>query len=382
MVLIDLRKAFDLVDHKLLVHKLSLYGCKTRSLNWFKSYLCERQQCVSYDGHMSSCMTMSLGVPQGSILGPLLFIVFMNDLVLEVETNLEMYADDSTLYDSGSVEYINDSLSTDLQPVNSWITENCMVLNYDKTESMLLGTLQKVRRFVDKFSVGSENYKIMRVDAHKLVGVHVDSSLTWGLHVKKLCAKLKSRLYLFNRIKHLLPQKCREAYFSGLVQPLIDYGCVVWGNCSKELLLKVHKCMKMYARSILNIKDKHATRTTQLFKTLGWMPIDVRVKYFEGIQMYNIINDTAPQYLRECFTHVSGVHRHNTRNRHRDNLTVPSFKLATGQRSFMYRGAILWNCLDEHIKCSPTIDIFKVRYAKYLKTGLYDHEQFSLDKSK
>ena len=382
MVLIDLRKAFDLVDHDLLLAKVSMYGCTTMSHMWFTSYLRDRQQQVSYDGHLSQPLPVTLGVPQGSILGPLLFILFMNDVVLEVENSkFDMYADDSTLYSSAkSVANLNNTLTAETQPLYSWISNNRMVLNIEKTECMLLGTVQRLRTVVEDFSVGDGDFKITQVTSHKLLGVHIDQNLNWNIHLQKLCAKLRSRLYLFGRIKFLLPNDARRKYFSGLVQPLIDYGCIIWGNCSKDSLLQVHKIMKQYARSILDIKIPKEHPTITLFKKLDWLPIDVRVQYFEGIQMYNILKGTAPKYLLEMFDLVNNVHGHGTR--HSQKLYVPKYKLVTGQRSFRYRGAVLWNSLDSDIKQSPSLDTFKCRFIKHLKKDLYNKDKFNLDQPK
>ncbi len=103
-------------------------------------------------------------------------------------------------------------------------------------------------------------------------------------------------------------------YFSGLVQPVMEYGCVIWGNYSRDLHIKVHKMINMYARSILDIKDKRQSSSVKVFQTLGWMPVDVHINYFNGIQMYNIIRGNAPSYLNEMFKTNSQSHTYKTRN--------------------------------------------------------------------
>ena len=141
MVLVDLRKAFDLVDHALMLMKLDMYGCQGNELAWFKSYLSERFQSVKYDGVLSDALPVTIGVPQGSILGPLLFITFMNDSILEIsDMRFDMYADDSTLYTAGKcVGDINRSLTTKSKPLYDWIDANRMVLNAEKTVHHPLG---------------------------------------------------------------------------------------------------------------------------------------------------------------------------------------------------------------------------------------------------
>ena len=159
MVLIDLRKAFDLVNHELLLLKLDLYGCHGNELAWFRSYLSECYQCVKYDSVLSDPLPVTTGVPQGSILGPLLFIMFMNYAILEIsEARIDMYADDSTVYAAGKcVADINRTLTTHSKPLYQWINANRMVLNADKTECMLLGSRQKLQRATPNFCVYGNN---------------------------------------------------------------------------------------------------------------------------------------------------------------------------------------------------------------------------------
>ena len=166
---------------------------------------------------------------------------------------------------------INRSLTTKSKPLYNWIDANRMVLNAEKTECMLLGTRQKLRSASAAFCAHNDNRTVTSVDTHTLLGLHVDNSLTWSVHVAKLCSKLRSRLYLFNQVKRLMPiRAARKLYFSGMVQPLIDYGCVIWGSCGHVLLFNVHKMMKQYARVILNVKDNREVSTVTLFRTLGW----------------------------------------------------------------------------------------------------------------
>ncbi len=138
-MLLDLHKAFDLVDHNLLLHKLSMYRISNRSLKWFKSYLTDRQQFVKFKQYVSDPLQVVTGVPPGSILGPLLFIIFMNDMALETEdTELDMYADDSTLTATGkTIETLDDKLNSDMESILGWYDDNSMAVNTDKTKACL-----------------------------------------------------------------------------------------------------------------------------------------------------------------------------------------------------------------------------------------------------
>ena len=214
-VMLDLRKAFDLVNHDILIHKLSKYGVSDNSCKWFHSYLTNRYQVVSYNGHLSEPLPIKSGVPQGSILGPLLFILFVNDFILEIhDTQLGIYADDSTNYVAAkSVTEINDKLNAQLVPISNWIDDNKMVLNVDKSEAMLFGTKCRIRKSRNQLCIGINDTKLKSVDTHKLLGIHLDKHLTWNIHIDKLFNKAKSLIFLFRKIKYLLPFQARIQFF-------------------------------------------------------------------------------------------------------------------------------------------------------------------------
>ncbi len=154
-----------------------------------------------------------------------------------------------------------------------------MVLNIPKTESMLMGTVQRLRNAIDSFSIGEDEFTITVVNTHKLLGLHEDSSLTWDRHVASLVSKVRSRLHVLNKTTHILPLQSRIDFYNGLMQPIIDYGYVVWGNCRKELLLRVHKAMKMCARCMYDVYDYRELSSVSLFERLDWLPIDLCIKY-------------------------------------------------------------------------------------------------------
>ena len=376
-VMIDLRKAFDLVSHDLLLKKLEIYGTEESSLCWFRSYLSQRQSIVSYDGHLSDPLTVKVGVPQGSILGPLFFIVFMNDIVLEIDNTIfEMYADDSTHTTSAkTIEILNEKLTVASEPISEWITSNHMVLNLDKTEGLLIGTRQNVLKNIDKFDVKINAQSVSKVNSHKLLGLHIDNSLSWSVHVDKLCGKLKSKLFLFGRIKYLLPLSARKAYYNSLVQPIVDYCCVVWGNCAKKELQKIHKLQKQFGRYIMDIIDARSVSTVDLFKTLDWLPVDQRICYFQAVQMYNIINENCPAYLLNHFSDLKSL---DSRTRQSDQgiLNLPKFTKACGQRTFKFQGSKLWNSIPKEIRDSKNLEQFKDNYMKWKKGHVYTSSFF------
>ena len=181
VIFLDLRKAFDLVDPNILLAKLKLYKCDSAGLSWFESYLTGREQFVTFKGKTSNTLPVHLGAPQGSILGPLLFFLFINDLPLYTSSSVDMYADDSTLSNSAkTITDLEDKLSSDLSLVSNWCNNNRMVLNADKTKAMVISTYQKLSKLPrNNLQVTYDGDDIKNVDKEKLLGVIIDKHLTW-----------------------------------------------------------------------------------------------------------------------------------------------------------------------------------------------------------
>ena len=193
IVLVDFKKAFDLVDHQILLSKLELYGISNEALMWFDTYLTHRQQMVSLNNCKSDTEKVTCGVPKGSILGPLLFLLFINDLPLYVNNiSADLYADDTTLYDiQTSLEATEANLQNGLNQLHIWCKNNGMVLNSAKTKVMLVTTDQKRLRLQNtnlNLQYMDETLKMILSD--KILGVFVDNNVSWSDHVKHVCKKI------------------------------------------------------------------------------------------------------------------------------------------------------------------------------------------------
>ena len=251
-VFLDLSKAFDLVDHEKLFQKLKLYHFHNSSLEWFKSYLEDRSQKVAISGMLSKSRNISIGVPQGSVLGPLLFIIFINDLPLCTHhSTTNMFADDSTLTATGkTTDEIATNLTADLNNVQEWCAQNSMSLNVSKTKAMLFSSKTKAINETSKIHIGSQ--PIDYSSQEKLLGVTVDSSLNWSEQIDKTIKKCNSLLFLLGRIKVFLSIPNRKLFYNAYILPHIDYCCTIWGNCSKDLTDQIIKFQKKAARLILD----------------------------------------------------------------------------------------------------------------------------------
>ena len=224
MVLLDLQKAFDTVYHSILCKQLEAMGFD--ETDWFNSYLRGRKQVVVANDTKSEPGNVKCGVPQGSILGPLLFLCYINDMPISVTCKLLLYADDSTLIVSGSdPKEIANTLSIELNSCRQWLTDNKLTLHLGKTESILFGSKKKLRK-VTSFEVKCNNVIIQHVKSVKYLGLQIDNDLAGDNIVKGIVKKANSRLIFLYRHKDMLSFNCKKTLWSALIQCHFDYGCL------------------------------------------------------------------------------------------------------------------------------------------------------------
>lgn len=234
-VFLDLRKAFDTVNHEVLIHKLAKNEISTNVQNWIKSYLINQKQCVQINGTLSMSLVSTMGVPQGSILGPLLFCLYINDLPSVCKgINIVMYADDTVLYTHGrSATDVAEKLSSVMSKVNHWLHDSCLTLNVEKTVTMFF-THQFILKTYPEILVNGQLIK--HVDTFKYFGVVLDSTLSFKAHVKKLCNKLKFNLVNFRCIRNSLTTEASSTYLNALIIPHFLYCITSWSHACKTVV--------------------------------------------------------------------------------------------------------------------------------------------------
>ena len=248
-VMIDFKKAFDLVDHSILLKKLKHYKLSDNTLSWFASYLSSRKQKVSLNNITSDDEIITDGVPQGSILGPLLFLMFINDLPLYTDSaNTDFYADDTTLYVCGkSLEIIERNLQIALDCLAKWCKCNGMLINTTKTKVILITTHQKRTSLINgQLSLNLNDDRLNMITNDKVLGIVLDNNLTWSQHINKVCKKITSNLWLLARIKDYLNIPHRVQFYKTYIQPHIDYCNTVWGGTSQVNLNRIFRLQNYF----------------------------------------------------------------------------------------------------------------------------------------
>ena len=367
--LIDFRKAFDLVDHDILLEKLAMYNISHFSLQWFSSYLRDRTQKVVIEGKLSDPLPVTSGVPQGSILGPLLFIIFVNDLPIHTGNPdaMHIYADDTTQVAAGkTVTDVAVDLEQDLSKIDHWATVNRMALNTDKTKTMLICSRPKskvIEENNEQLRVRVNNKNIESVNTTKLLGIYLDRNLTWNDHVDVTSRKINKRLGLLKRSKGFISCQVRLTFFNAIVQPVMDYGACIWGDSSEAHADTMLRLQKRAARIIADAPWDAPSEA--LFKDLGIVPFKQRVSRAKAALAFKAVKGMLPVYIARKFTPFSQVHSHNTRNSHR-HLILPKVNLSFGRRTFFFTGSKLWNSLDQDLQNCSSLSSFIRKQSHFL----------------
>ena len=362
VVFLDFKKAFDLVDHDILLQKLQCYKISHSSCNWFKSYLFERSQQVVKGTIKSEVLEIKHGVPQGSILGPLLFLLFINDLPLNIRScSADLYADDTTIHcTGGAINTIQDSIAKDLTEIELWCKKNKMYINPVKTTSMVIGSRQKLANTDHVLSLTIENSNIQSVTTEKLLGINIDQNLEWTEQIDTICSKIN----LLSKIKNSLPLESRKLYYNAYILPILDYCCAVWGNTTNHNIDRIDKLQKRAARIILDVP--YDTPSEILFKKLSRLRFRDRLSYHKALYVQRCLYGNIPEYLSSQISYVtnrSGMQLRSTTNQ---LLKIPKANTNTYRKSFSYSGPTIWNKLPESLRSMSNTNTFSSNCFKYL----------------
>jgi len=372
MIMLDLQKAFDTVDHKILLTKLGAMGVNNNSIKWFHSYLTSRTQFVEVNGVQSKPSSINCGVPQGSILGPLLFLAYVNDMSAAVKCKLLLYADDSALMVSHKdVQYIQQTLSFELESVSKWLIDNKLSLHLGKTESILFGTKRKLKSH-SELNITCNGSKIVSKSSVKYLGVDLDQCLNGEITGNKVIKTVHGRLNFLYRNSKCLNQNTKKLLVSALIQCHFDYASSFWfAGLTCKTKHRLQTAQNKLVRYVLSLQQRSHIGYEE-FRRVNWLPIEDRINQIKLNHMHKIITGSSPSYMQEGMVRTSLLHNHYTRNSEM-SLSVPSMG-SNGQKSFLYTGVKLWNLIPKHIQKEEERNTFKRKVKSFLFLRLQQAE--------
>ena len=297
-----------------------------------------------------SIKTYNTGIPQGSILGPLLFIIFVNCLPDAVTCKTVMYADDTSLMcRARTVDELKTQLESNIKAVANWFKANKLTLNTDKSKFMIFGTNQMCKQF-SNITLTFNDQLIERVDVFKYLGVKFDSNMSWSSHIDYLSGNVSKRIGVIKRVKYLLPQKTLIMLSNAIAMPCFDNASSVWSNCSMTNQYHLQVLHNRLARTILSADIR--TPIDDMLTCLNWIRLCNRWTNQMLILTFKCIKYWCPNYLCNQFSFVHDSHDHLTRSHTSNTLNVSKCNSNSGKRTFGVRAATLWNNLPASIRAN------------------------------
>ena len=373
LLALDLSAAFDTIDHSILLNRLhTSFGLSGPVLDWISSYLSNRTFNVKSSSSKSSCFTSTCGVPQGSVLGPILFSLYTSPIASIAQSHgvsQQQYADDTQLFISitpntldSNLELLNACLAT----LRGWFLQNGLALNPDKTEAICFGTPGRRKSLDHLTSINVSDSQIHMSDHIKLLGVTLDKSLNFDCHTSYVCSSSYYHIRALRRIRSFLDTDTSKSIGAAIVGSRLDYANSVLNGVPQRNIQRLQRVQNTLAKVVTGQSD---IPSTTALNSLHWLPINQRIQFKLLTTVYRSMNGTAPLYLNSLLHNYTPSR--TLRSSDQNLLSTPPMKTRIGSRSFRSTGPHLWNSLPPTLRSPTTYTVFRSQLKTHLfrKTG-------------
>lgn len=367
---LDLSAAFDTIDHSTLLNRLhTSFGISGPTLNWVSSYLSNRSFMVRSQSSTSASLPIPCGVPQGSVLGPILFSLYtspISSIANSHGVSQQQYADDTQLFISitpNTLDASLDQLLSCLSSLRGWFLQNGLALNPDKTEAICFGTAGRKKSLSELTSINVSGSQINLSDNIKLLGVTLDSSLNFDRHTSNICSSSYFHIRALRRIRPFLDIDTAKSIGTAIIGSRLDYANSVLNGAPQRNIHRLQRVQNTLARVVT---DNSLTPSKQLLSSLHWLPINQRIQFKILTTVYRSLNGTAPQYLNSLLTDYTPSR--SLRSSNLNLLSAPNVRTKVGSRGFRSSGPAMWNSLPANFRTpNTTYSAFRSQ----LKTHLF-----------